>query len=990
MTLAKLRDIVARNEPASIVKTHAGGRLKKVGPLVAAAFTLLMVAGNSAHARDLFKADAYTNYSGDVKNGEYMFNASGCAACHAPGNDPKLLSGGVKMDTYVGTVYTPNISPHSAGIGSWTNAQFLNALVHGVSPNGRHYYPIFPYSSYAGMKPEHVLDIKAYIKTLPESDNKVSENEVSFPFNSNFMMALWKRKNFDTPQWQPVKQNQIARGKYLVEHIGACGSCHTPRTLTFGLDKAKALQGNKGLTGTYAPAIHAAKLSSLASAKMFTKDVMMDGKKLNGQPVSDPIKRKFIEGTSKLTEDDRLAMLAYITGSEQKIKKPKLTVAACTAGDTSTAPKASSHASAADGFIGKYCRNCHGPGEKSQASFPANDLESIAANPAFVTPGNPETSRLYTSVTSGRMPIGPRPTDAEVSDLASWITELGSASVAGSSASVLKLPPKRMRKVIPRGEFVRAALDDIGSVDESDRPFVRYFSYRYQFNGIFPCEDKATFDKRMDLYTAGFNKLLNSVSNGTNLVVPHVVSNTQELLVRVDIRELDWETAQWDGLLKDYPFGIDPKADPILSALSQQTDTQVPILRADWFMSNAGRPDNYHALLKLPEQISDLEKTMGVDVNENIKRSRVARGAITKGLSGVSDHNRMLERHDLPRGGYYWKSYDFAGSDGVQSLRRNPHGPAELEPLPEGLKSFKHDGGEMIFSLPNGLQGYFLSLADGKRIDEGPTNIVAYRERPTGKGVTIVNGRSCFDCHANGTISRLLQLRPHIENSNLFSLPQQKLLLKMYVGQSEMDKHFDKDRASFVSALEKIGATVKAADGTLQSRPGPENQEIITWYADLYEKDLGFEELAAEFDMEPEQFRNAIKKIVDSDGLRLALDWVIQLEGGSKVPRFELEKQFPLLVKPLMDLDSLGADILAAIADPTKTAAIAKNEYAATGTKEEKAKKLSEAYQAATPDFKKSESVTKSGLRLSIKVASTDVKVNEKLQIGRASCRERV
>lgn len=910
-----------------------------------------------AQARDLFKADAFANYKSDVANGEYMMNAAGCAACHAGGDDLTVLSGGLKMETFIGTFFASNISADSAGIGGWSNAEFLNAVMRGVGRDGRHLYPVMPYTSYAGLKPQDVLDIKAYIETLPKSDKKVEKHKLSFPYNLSATIAFWKRTNFNTAAYQPDEGGQMARGRYLVENAGACAECHTPRTVTFAFDTARAFAGEKGLTGAVAPAIDKGRMSSV-SDDAFVKGVMAEGKKLNGQPIADPVMNKLAQGYSKLNEEDRRAILAFLRGRE--VEEPKIEStpeAACKENDVIQASLASGGgaelAAAADDFIGLYCRNCHGPGESAQGSYPAGDLGSIAANAAFVTPGDRNRSLLYTSVTSGRMPYGKRPSEGEIDKLGAWIDALNEPPREIREAIAGQV--ERKRPVLGWGTFTEAALKDITQVNEADRPFIRYFSYRHQYNGKLPCEAEDAFARRMDLYRAGFHKLINSLSLGSALVIPDTVEDTKELLVRVDIRDLEWDQDKWDKLVGEYPFGYDPDDDTVLRALADATDTDLPVMRIDWFMANAPRPALYHALLELPENIAGLEKRMGVDVDNNIKRGRVVRAAFNEGESGVSDHNRMLERHDTPQGGYYWKSYDFAGSQGEQSLKRHPHGPPEIEPLDAGLETFEHDGGEMIFSLPNGLQGYYLSTEKGDRLDRGPTAIVSFRKRPIGKGIDIINGRSCFDCHADGIIAKQDRLRSYIEQSPTFSLEQRDVLLAMYVKQAELDEYYAKDRNRFIAALEQIGATEEAPDGTLKSKSGPLKQEIITWYADLYEDDMDAEAVAAEFDMTPQEFEAAIQRVTDGETLRIGLDWITQLKAGAKVPRFEVEQQFAKLTKPLLDLDPLD-----------KEAAVSTNE---------------------TPDykdadfrddaFKGDDATTKLELKLSVK--NTDVFVDEKL-----------
>ncbi|MEZ5801095.1 MAG: hypothetical protein R3D29_12330 [Nitratireductor sp.] len=118
--------------------------------MLAAGLAMFAVSVSPALARDLFKADAFSNYKPDLKNGEYMTNASGCAACHSPGDDPKLFSGGMKMDTFIGTFYVPNITAIPMALGGWSNADYLNAVINGVGKDGRHLYPVMPYTTMPG------------------------------------------------------------------------------------------------------------------------------------------------------------------------------------------------------------------------------------------------------------------------------------------------------------------------------------------------------------------------------------------------------------------------------------------------------------------------------------------------------------------------------------------------------------------------------------------------------------------------------------------------------------------------------------------------------------------------------------------------------------------------------------------------------------------------------------------------------------------------
>lgn len=193
---------------------------------------------------------------GDASRGEQVFWAAGCASCHAaPGaeGDAVLqLGGGERFKTEFGVFVAPNISQHPTdGIGSWSVEDLANAMMRGVSPDGRHYYPAFPYTSYARMKPADIADLYAFLKTLPEVEGKAPEHELSFPFNQRWALGYWKLLYLsDKPRVQMANASEeVLRGQYLVEGPGHCGECHTPRGILGGLDASRWLAGAKAAEG---------------------------------------------------------------------------------------------------------------------------------------------------------------------------------------------------------------------------------------------------------------------------------------------------------------------------------------------------------------------------------------------------------------------------------------------------------------------------------------------------------------------------------------------------------------------------------------------------------------------------------------------------------------------------------------------------------------------------------------------------------------------
>jgi len=200
------------------------------------------------------RLEAIAAMDGDAAAGETLFWAGGCASCHAaPGADGDarlVLSGGVRLASDFGTFIAPNISPDpDAGIGGWSITDVANAMLAGVSPEGQHYYPAFPYTSYTRMTGRDISDLFAFLKSLPASQVASLPHEVGFPFNIRRSLGGWKLLFFtDQPRVALAGDDAlIERGQYLVEGPGHCGECHTPRNPIGGF------AGNAWLSGAQNP-----------------------------------------------------------------------------------------------------------------------------------------------------------------------------------------------------------------------------------------------------------------------------------------------------------------------------------------------------------------------------------------------------------------------------------------------------------------------------------------------------------------------------------------------------------------------------------------------------------------------------------------------------------------------------------------------------------------------------------------------------------------
>jgi len=190
--------------------------------------------------------------TGDAVAGERMFRIAGCGACHmakgATGDDRLRLVGGQEFASPFGTFIAPNISPDpETGIGGWSSYDLANALLRGVSPEGAHYYPVLPYGSYARMQPRDVVDLKAFLDTLPAVVQTNPDHDLPLPFRLRRGLGLWKLLFMDD---SPVIADAPEAGRYLVEGPGHCAECHTPRNIIGGLDTSRWMAGAPNPSGT--------------------------------------------------------------------------------------------------------------------------------------------------------------------------------------------------------------------------------------------------------------------------------------------------------------------------------------------------------------------------------------------------------------------------------------------------------------------------------------------------------------------------------------------------------------------------------------------------------------------------------------------------------------------------------------------------------------------------------------------------------------------
>jgi mono/diheme cytochrome c family protein len=251
----------------------------------------------------------------NIENGKTMFFAGGCASCHAtPGQDDKFrLGGGVPLHSPFGTFYAPNISQDpKAGIGAWTEHNFVNAMLKGTTPGGSHYFPAFPFTSYRVMSLDDVRDLYAFMKTLPAVQVASKAHDVPFPFSIRRPLGGWKLLFFDDSTFKPdpTKSAQWNRGAYLVNGPGHCVECHSPRNLLGGILSGQKFAGGPNPEGKgWVPNITQAGLKDWSVDDI--EYLLETGNTSSGDSVGSNM-APVIRNTSQLSKEDRLAMATYL------------------------------------------------------------------------------------------------------------------------------------------------------------------------------------------------------------------------------------------------------------------------------------------------------------------------------------------------------------------------------------------------------------------------------------------------------------------------------------------------------------------------------------------------------------------------------------------------------------------------------------------------------------------------------------------------------
>ena len=449
-------------------------------------------------------------------------------------------------------------------------------------------------------------------------------------------------------------------------------------------------------------------------------------------------------------------------------------------------------------ILKKCCERCHGVGSTNEGGITyILDVPTLLAKQKIVA-GKPGESLLMQKILRNEMPPEdeqPRVSKAEAELLSRWIAEGARPFVSADAAK---------REFLGTREVLRAMRTHLLGLSPRERPHRRYFTLTHVYN------NPAVTDAQLRLYRAALSKVINSLSWRSSIKRPEAIDATGAVL-SVDVRDLGWSQETWQEILRHYPYGLthdqdaDEKTRRLAAEVVEFCATDLPAVRADWFVAVASRPPLYHTLLELPDTAGELEKTLKVDVQTNFLDDRLMRAGFS--TSGISSQNRLVERHDAVYGAY-WKSYDFKSNEGDGNLFRLPLGPA-FTTNPFAQQAFVHDGGEIIFHLPNGLQGYLLVDGRDRRIDEGPIEVVGDSLKTSGTA-KIVNGLSCMACHANGMRT---EFKDTVRDGTALQGRLREKVRRLYVAPEEINRQMQRDSTRFLAALEQAMGPFLRVDG---------------------------------------------------------------------------------------------------------------------------------------------------------------------------------
>jgi mono/diheme cytochrome c family protein len=488
-------------------------------------------------------------------------------------------------------------------------------------------------------------------------------------------------------------------------------------------------------------------------------------------------------------------------------------------------------------ILERRCSACHTYGERDPIGWGSVLDLSRMISADIIVPGNPDTSRLWNRVAvRADMPYnGQRLSGPEVQVLRAWMANLNR-------------PTQK-----PRSH------EDLLDLIAADQAKLKAAANDYRYISFAHFADERRAPEEMQSAASVLGVVLNSLSRKATIVRP-VAADPGQVLYRFRLSDYGWGREEWDRLVSFYPYCLRSDKAPH-RAVYDRLQTEAPYLRGDWFLATATKPPLYEELLDIPATLQELEDDLGLDIEANLNRQKPDAIRIGFRSSGVSAHNRLIERHKLRNGGSFWISYDFNADEDRADLRENPLGPRRLN-IKNFEKAFEHAGGEVIYSLPNGLFGYLLVDAAGTRINQAPKEIVKDPRRRPG---AVENGISCIGCHGVTGMNkpRIFDeiLKYAEEHKNNFPRRELDEIRALYP--SNGDQILSEDAARYLKAMEAAGGQ--------RVDPGTIEYDAFINLVGEYEAKVGLRSGAMELGLEVEAARALVQKGRNEDALPITL-----------------------------------------------------------------------------------------------------------------------
>jgi len=434
--------------------------------------------------------------------------------------------------------------------------------------------------------------------------------------------------------------------------------------------------------------------------------------------------------------------------------------------------------------LDKHCARCHQSG-KLKVPLPARpianvlDVSALAANAAFVRPGAPDVSRLYTVMLGRDTPHdqladgGEEPTADELRAVRDWIQGT---------------PDRRQEDCrgivrLDTAATSAAMLRSIEAKPEAGRANLRYISLAHLHNA---CTSPVTM--------AGYRQAVSKLINGATWApVPVRLDAIDPMgaILELDLASIGWVGAHWERLVAAYPYAGSGN-DAVSAEVVKATGSAQPMLRGDWLAHAMTQPALYAEMLGLPSRFGELQRLLNVDVDAGLRAGTVVRAGVRD--SRIVRGPRIVERHALAGGAALWLSHDFAGATGRQNIVEHPLGPHQSTPT---RQPFRRDAGRALFHLPNGFIAFAQQDARGDRVDLAPAQV---ERTPLPASVL-----GCLGCHRSGPVGVKDEVRPLIEADRAVPRDLRDAVLALYATEGELARHLRTDATRYVAAQVATG-----------------------------------------------------------------------------------------------------------------------------------------------------------------------------------------